>query len=350
MSEAPLRRESGDREPYAVIDIGTNSVRLLVAELAGGGADGGAPLRETYGGPRFVPLSRDLALTRLGEGLAARGELGAAAMERTASAVLRFVRQAEALGAGGRIALLGTSALREASNRQAFIERLGPVGERLQVISGEEEARLAFYGAVAGLPHRVRRELEQTQDSLGEPCCVVADVGGGSTEVQAGTLTGELRAGVSLPVGVVRLTEAFNLQDGRVVTGRVLAEMEAEVARALGPALRPVVATAPRLLVGVGGTATSYAAMDLGLPAYDPERVHGHTLSLARVSLLRSKLAALPAARRRDIPGLQPERADVIVAGGVILTVLMEEVGLTRLVVSEADLLVGYLYRLAARR
>ncbi|MDI9449506.1 MAG: Ppx/GppA family phosphatase [Pelotomaculaceae bacterium] len=288
----------------AAIDIGTNSTRLLVVQKTGAG---------------WKELARKLAGTRLGEGIR-RGVLPPSAMERTAEAVGLFYREALSLGAQ-RVVAAATSAVRDASNRAEFLSLVKlKAGLPVRVLSGEEEARLSYRGVISGL------DIEP--DST-----VVVDVGGGSTELiwmQAGRL--HL---VSVKAGAVRLTGA----GGRCGP-----------AATLGPALVQVKRSKAGNLVGVGGTVTTLAAIDQKLVEYDPRLVHGYTLTAGRIKEILSMLSSLDLADRRRVPGLQPERADIILAGVEIVLAVMEGLAVNRLVVSESDILMGLIQEEVERK
>ena len=233
----------------AAIDLGTNTVRLLVADV-----------RPHAAGWRSVLAEQ--RVTRLGEGLRASGALGKAAAMRTATTVADYVARARAAGAA-RVAIVATSAVREATNGPDFVAELArATGVAVRVVSGEEEARLTLAGIIAGV------------GSL--PGLAVAfDIGGGSTEYIL-TRDGALVHAVSLPLGVVPLAERFSFP-GAVDPGRYSA-LRSEVAAQLGRELPPVIATARvDILVGTAGTITTLAALDLGLVEYDAARVQGHT-------------------------------------------------------------------------
>lgn len=294
----------------AAIDIGTNSVRLLVADVTEG---------------RIDPVLQRIEITRLGEGLTRSPVLTPQAIGRTVRAVREFAACATQLGAASLV-VVGTSALREAQNRATLERDLRPL--RVRVLTGEQEAELGFLGALAGLPDARGRIL-------------VLDVGGGSTELTVGTRE-RIEAQTSLPVGAVRMTEAFIRSDPPADV-----ELEA-LARSVATVLVPHRRTfkAPEVAVGVGGTVTTLVAVDRALDPYDPRQVHGARLTRSKVRTLTRGLCAMPLALRRHLPGLQPERADVICAGAVILHTVLSELGIPELVVSESDLLWGVLLRL----
>ncbi len=291
----------------AVVDIGTNSVRLLIAE-----------------GTR--PMVRDLVITRLGRGVDETGSLSEAGVTRTLNALRRFRQQTEAYGVIP--AVVATSAVREAANQQQFVEAVRKaVGWDVRILSGQEEAEYSFRGAllaVAKLPPG--------------PAAVV-DIGGGSTEILVGTGAGQLFAGGSVPVGAVRMTE-------RYVTGYPAAEsdlkaMEAAVQKILSPLAAEVSSVGPRTLIAVGGTATTLAAVDLELEEYDPEKVTGWVLTASKLRQIYAELAKLTLEELAQLKGLQPGREDIITAGTCILLTVCQLLGFDECIVSDGDLLWG---------
>jgi len=315
------RRPNVARVRLASIDLGTNTVRLLVAEVTAGTA-------------AWRTVHAEQRVTRLGEGLRARGTLGDAAAARTAAAVVAYVARARAAGAA-RVAVVATSAVREAANGRAFVTDLErAAGVAVRVISGEEEARLTLAGIVAGLGPL--------------PGVVVAfDIGGGSTEYILAR-DGVLTAAASLRLGVVSLAERFPfpgpVEPARAATLR--AAVDAQLAREL-----PAVIATTRIdrLVGTAGTVTTLAALDLGLLDYDPARVQGHPLTRAAISRQHRRLAALDLAGRAALPCLEPGRADLILPGLAIVDATLDRLGCERLIVSDWSLREGILAELAAR-
>jgi exopolyphosphatase/guanosine-5'-triphosphate,3'-diphosphate pyrophosphatase len=307
---------SGGR--VAAIDVGTNTTRLLAVEAAPGGLD---------------ELDRRLAFTRLGEGVDASGRLAGEAIDRTVGAIATYAARCRELTVG-RVRVAGTSAVREAANRaelQAAVR--AATGYQLDAVSGEEEAALSFAGATQDLP--AGRYL-------------VCDIGGGSTELAAGTKRGggaALEGGVSLPLGVVRMTERHRLSDPP--SAAELAAMEADIDGVLEGA--PVALGEGAGLVGVAGTVTSLAAIDLGLTGYDPKAVHGSCLAPASIEALYRRLATMTTAEREQLPALPPGRADVIVAGCAILTRVMARWGFPAVRVSDKDILDGLVLGILGR-
>jgi exopolyphosphatase/guanosine-5'-triphosphate,3'-diphosphate pyrophosphatase len=286
----------------AVVDIGTNSTRLLLADV----------------GPGVRELRRESTVTRLGDGVDATGRLDEAAQRRVLAALDRY---APALAeAGVRRAVL-TSAVRDADNGPAFAaavrERYGLAGGTL---SGDEEARLTFLGATA------ERE--------GDDPRLVIDIGGGSTELVLGRGRSVV-SHVSTQVGVVRHSERHLHTDPP--TAAELAALADDARSTLRAAARHGASAA----VAVAGTATSCAAIDLALDPYDPARVEGHRLDRARLEAIRDRLAALPLDERRAVAGLHPDRAPTIVAGVIVLLEALAAHGLEAVEVSERDILWG---------
>jgi len=293
-----------------VVDIGTNSTRLLVAKI-----DGGA----------LTELARRTTVTRLGEGLEASGRLSDAAMARVSEALAGY-RQALDEHSAERVVAVATSAMRDAANGPEFrdeIERR--FGLDARTISGDEEARLTFLGATAG-----RDPAAAT---------LVVDIGGGSTEFVVGHPGGDPEFHLSTRLGSVRHTERHLHTDPPTA-----AELNAlaQDARAIVEAEVPAgVRAGVDAGIAVAGTATSLAAIDQELDPYDPERVHGYRLGVASCERLLARLAALAVVQRREVSGLHPDRAPTIVAGAGILLESMRACGLDEIEISENDILHG---------
>lgn len=302
------------RRPLAAIDLGTNTVRILVAKT-----DPAAAL---------APLWADQTVTRLGEGLTERGTLAPAAAERTLAAVRRFRDRALALGAA-EVLLVATAGVRQARDGREFLARLrAEPGVHPRVVSGEEEAALTLLGASWGL-------------GAVAGTFALVDIGGGSTEVLVAEGARVLTA-VSLTLGVVHLVERFFVHDP--VAPRELAACRAYVdARFRDEAWDQIRPRRPTTLVATAGTPTTLAVLDLGLQGYDPGRVQGHRLTAAAIARLTDRLAALPVAERARTPGLEPGRADVIVPGAIVLAAALAGLGLGTATVSDAGLREGIL-------
>jgi exopolyphosphatase / guanosine-5'-triphosphate,3'-diphosphate pyrophosphatase len=271
----------------AAVDLGTNTTRLLVADVDDG---------------RLEELHRETRITRLGEGVDTRGRLLPVPIARVRNVLSDYRRTAESLGAG-RTLLVATSAVRDAENGEAFLGEIEwSYGFATQLLSGSEEAAM------------MRRGLGET-----EPGTLLVDIGGGSTELVLDDFE------TSLPMGSVRFTERH---------GENVEALEAAASKLL-PGLDPVSA------VGVAGTITTLAALDLDLEEYDRKRVHDHLLTRAGAEAQLERLAALPLEQRRRVPALEPERAPVIVAGAAILVAILDGYGLDEIRVSERGLLHG---------
>ena len=303
----PIHDERPGR--VAAVDQGTNSTRLLVAEPDGAGW--------------FGDLARDMVITRLGQGVDETGRLAPEALERTLAVLARYVRRARALHVE-RIRVAATAAVRDAANA-AELER--PVGElagsALEIVSGEEEARLSFLGATRAL------------DAL--PPFLVLDIGGGSTEFVVGAE--RPLAAISTPMGSVRLTERFVRSDPPDASE--LNRMRAAIGELLNDVEPAIPVRDARTFVAVAGTSTTVQAIALGLDFYDPERIPRTRLSRVDAARVASQLAAITTAERAALPVMAPGRADVIVAGSVILVEVMERFGFDEAIVSETDILDG---------
>ncbi|MEI9937050.1 MAG: Ppx/GppA phosphatase family protein [Pseudomonadota bacterium] len=291
----------------ATIDIGTNSVLLLVAE-SGGGALRAVLERAT--------------VTRLGEGVDRNRRLLDAACERTLACLSDYAARLHELGIS-RLSAVGTSAMRDAAGGEEFVARATKIlGVAPRVIDGNEEARLTFAGALSGLP--IPPETGKV---------TVFDIGGGSTEIVVGGLHAgirEIAAAVSLNIGSVRLFERHVRSDPP--TAEEMRSVERDIALALALAPKP---EAHATLVGVAGTVTQLAALELELVRYDSARVHGHTLTHEAVNRIAARLASLDLAQRRALPGMEPARADVLVVGSAIARAVLEWSGAMELVVSD---------------
>jgi exopolyphosphatase/guanosine-5'-triphosphate,3'-diphosphate pyrophosphatase len=295
---------------YAAIDVGTNSVLLLVAEKDARG--------------RLGAVLEQAEITRLGRGVDSTRTLSPQAIEETLAVVVRFVASARAEGAEG-IVISATSAARDATNGPAFLTQARErTGLALEVLSGDDEARLSFASAFA--------------DFGGAGPLTMVDIGGGSTEIVLGDAHGDISFRKSYDVGSVRLTERL-LHDDPPASSE-LGALRSAVRKAFKDLPK---ATPGAVLVGIAGTVTTLYAVHVGMATWDPERVHGAELTRDEVEAVVAKLAALPVSRRRVLPGLQPKRADVIVAGGLILEGVMKSLGLERLRVSERGLRWGLL-------
>jgi exopolyphosphatase / guanosine-5'-triphosphate,3'-diphosphate pyrophosphatase len=293
----------------AVVDIGTNSTRLLVADVEAG---------------RVREVERRSTVTRLGRGVDTSGQLGLEAIEDVCAAVAGYIGLYEELGAE-QVVAIATSAVRDASNSEMFLAELR---ERFaldaRILDGDEEARLTYLGACAERP-----PADET---------LVVDIGGGSTELVIGDGP-EVGFHASLQAGTVRQTERHVAHDPPEAAE--LEELAGDVRGLLDEALEGAALVRANEGVGVAGTPTSLAAIEQELDPYDPELVHGYRLSLESIQRMCSQLAAMPLAERLQVKGLHEGRAPTIVAGVVILIQVMRAFGLSEIEVSEHDILWG---------
>lgn len=306
---------------YAVIDLGTVTCRMLVADV-----DASGKLHE---------LRREYAIVNLGEGVDASGALSSDAIERAAATIGRYRALLDELGLPDtpvEVAALATSAARDAANKDALVARIAQEGVDLRVIPGDMEARFSFAGASLDYP--------------GEDLLVV-DVGGGSTEIVAGCGGGAPSRSHSFNVGCRRMTERF-------LAGDPPDPGELECAAAwvvdeMAPYFEQLKADGLswQRLVAVAGTATTAVSVRERMEAYDAGKVHGYRVGKEVLDEELARLAAMPLARRRDVVGLDPGRAPVIVAGFVILSQVLELAGVDGYTASETDILQGALASLA---
>ena len=292
-------------DAVAAIDIGTNSVRLLVTDALG------------------HELERRMLMTRLGQGVDVSGALAAEAIARTVAVLAGYAVCVREHGVT-RLRVVATSAARDAKNGVEFFDAAqGALGVRPELLSGDAEARLSFLGATEGLPRS------------GGPFLVI-DLGGGSTEFVLGTEQPD--AAISLQMGCVRMTER-HLRSDPPTAGQVRAcarDVQDDLSR-----VREVLdVSAARSVVGVAGTVTALSAMLLGLERYDATRTHHSRLSAIQIEELCARLARASVAERR-LMLVEPARAEVIVGGAIVLSTIMKELALSELLVSERDILDG---------
>jgi exopolyphosphatase/guanosine-5'-triphosphate,3'-diphosphate pyrophosphatase len=296
----------------AVVDIGSNSTRLLVAEVGDDDA--------------VTELERRTRVTRLGDRVDRSGRLAEDAMARVLATLADYRACIDHHGAGTTVAVL-TSAVRDAANGADFAARVrDDYGLDARTILGDEEARLTFLGATSERP---------ADDATPT---VVIDVGGGSTELVVGT-GHEVAFHVSTQAGVVRHTERYIATDPptRAERDALAADVRAIFEKAVPTAIRE----ATHAAIAVAGTATSLGAIDLDLECYDPNTSHGHRVSLEACTAILERLAALPEPERREVRGLHPDRAPTIVAGVVMLIEALRAFGLDSIEVSDHDILRG---------
>ncbi|MGE5417578.1 MAG: Ppx/GppA family phosphatase [Acidobacteriota bacterium] len=290
---------------YGASDVGTNSCRLLIAEV---------------NGTDLIVLEKKVVTTRIGGGLEKTGWLKPEAMDRTLDCLASFNADMDRWQVVDRI-VVGTSAVREAANREDFRVLAGErIGMDIVVLDGEEEGHLSYMGAIKGL--KLRRNP------------IVVDVGGGSSEIACHSRKTRL---ISIPVGAVKATEAD--LDEKTIKSILLRGNILEFEDFAG---------AP--LVIVGGTATSMVAMKLGLTEYSSQLVHGHTLSVQDMNILFRNLTSMTLEELRLTPGLQPERADIIVKGILIIRSIMELLQRDKAVISDCDLLDGLIWHMHEKR
>jgi len=307
----------------AAIDCGTNSIRLLVADLTEHD-DGTANLRDVH---------REMRIVRLGEGVDATKRLSVAALKRTRDALADYTMICRRKGAE-RVRMVATSATRDATNRDEFFAMTRDIlGVEAEVISGDEEARLSFTGAVG--------DLEPEDGPF-----VVTDIGGGSTELVVGTWDGklaEVTGALSVDVGCVRITERCLPSDPP--TDDEIAHAKEFAAGTLLPAFDAVPVSGARTWVGVAGTITTISAVSLGLAEYDSERTHLSHLSRADIGRTAQQLLKATKEERAAIRVIHPGRVDVIGGGALITEVLADKLaetaGISELLISEHDILDG---------
>ncbi len=304
-----------------LVDVGTNSVRMMVADVSN---------------QRISKvILTDGKITRLGEGLHDTGIIGEAALSRTVELIAQFLSTAAPFRPD-LVRLIGTSAVRQASNQADVLKRVfEATGVPLEVIGGETEAIWTYHGALGNL-------FDLT------PPYLVIDIGGGSTELIYGeTLTESLRA-YSVEVGVVTLTERMIHSDPP--KKEELENARREVKRSFEGVISKLLPflTSSVTCVGTAGTVTTLMAFSMGMSLYDPKKIHGHGLQRSRITELVSRLSSLTLSERLKLPGIEKGREDLILSGGIILDVLMEQLNLAGLIVSDSGLREGALLKTAS--
>ncbi|GAA2621247.1 Ppx/GppA phosphatase family protein [Paractinoplanes durhamensis] len=298
----------------AAIDCGTNSIRLLIADVTDG---------------EIIDVSRRMEIVRLGEGVDRTGRLADAALARTKKALQGYASEIAEL-AIDRVRMCATSASRDASNAADFRDMVrGVLGVDPEVITGDEEARLSFTGAVAGLN--------------AQPPFLIVDIGGGSTEFVTGT--DGVEQAISMDIGCVRMTERHLHSDPPTA-----AEIDAatrDITEAVDRALAAVPGRSASTLVGLAGTVTTMAALAQGLPEYDATRIHHARVSREAIAKVADELLAMTTAERLALPVMHPGRADVVGGGALILKIIMERSGQDAVVASEHDILDGIAFSIA---
>jgi exopolyphosphatase/guanosine-5'-triphosphate,3'-diphosphate pyrophosphatase len=295
----------------AAIDCGTNSIRLLVADDA-----------DRVG---LTDVVRQMRIVRLGEGVDRTGRLAPDALERTRVALAEYAETIRDLKTD-RVRMVATSATRDAQNRDEFVTMVrAQLGVAPEVISGQEEAALSYRGAVGSIAGSAGPTL-------------VADIGGGSTELVLGDGT-RVRSAFSMNVGCVRMTER-HLHDDPPTEAQI-ADTVAELRAAIDTAAEHVALREATRLIGVAGTVTTVAAIAYGLDRYDPERIHGSVVTADQVAATTADLLLMSHAERAALPVMHPGRVDVIGGGALVLRTLVEETGAAAVIASEHDILDG---------
>ncbi len=303
----------------AAIDCGTNSVRLLVADV-------------DRAAGRLSDVDRRLEIVRLGQGVDATGRLGAEPLARTLR-VLRTYRQIIAGASASAVRMVATSATRDAANADEFVAGVRDIlAIEPEVLSGEDEARLSFTGATAELAGEAAAPY------------LVTDIGGGSTEFVLGE-PGVVTAAVSVNIGCVRMTERHLRHDPP--GDQEIAAARADIDAALDLVAGKIPVSAARTLVGLAGSVTTVAALVLGLDSYQAERIHHSRVSAAAVREVAASLLGQTRAERKRLAVMHPGRADVIGGGALVLTQIMERFGFAEVLVSEHDILDGLAWSLA---
>lgn len=297
----------------AAIDCGTNSIRLLIADVEDG---------------KLTEIVHQMIIVRLGEGVDKTGEFSSAALERTFAATAEYAKLI-AEHKPQRVKFVATSASRDVSNRDVFVAGIkSRLGIEPTVISGDEEARLSFLGATADLVN---------ESNPPEAPYLVVDIGGGSTEFVLGTIAPE--QALSTNVGCVRMTERH--LTGDPATSEQIALATKDIDQAIDDAAKVVDLAKAKSLIGLAGSVTTVAAISLGLTAYKADVIHGSRISADEVHRIATQLLAMTRKERSEIGSMHPGRIDVIGGGALVLDRIMQKTGIAEVVVSERDILDG---------
>ncbi|MFB4279245.1 MULTISPECIES: Ppx/GppA phosphatase family protein [unclassified Nonomuraea] len=311
----------------AAIDCGTNSVRLLIADVE----------RDELG-----DVERRMEIVRLGQGVDRTGRLAPEALERTFAAMRGYQELIDRHGATAT-RVVATSATRDAANRQEFVDGVRKIfGVEPEVVTGAEEAELSFTGATRGLVH-LSPETEVPQGPL--PPYLVVDIGGGSTEFVVGSE--HAQAALSVDIGCVRLTERHLRDAGDPPSAPALEAVVADIEAALDGVEAEVPVRQAHTLVGLAGSVTTVAGIALDLPAYDSARIHHSRISAEQVHDVTRRLLAMTHSERAALPVMHPGRVDVIGTGALILDRIVRRFAFSQVVVSEHDILDGIAWSLA---
>ncbi|MER5647779.1 Ppx/GppA phosphatase family protein [Streptosporangium sp. NPDC002524] len=313
----------------AAIDCGTNSVRLLVADI---------------GRDRLIDLERRMEIVRLGQGVDETGRLAPEALERTFAAMRGYAGLIDRHGASS-VRVVATSATRDAANRQDFVDGVRDIfGVEPEVITGAEEAELSFAGATRDLM-RFSPETGLPAPDGTRPPYLVVDIGGGSTEFVLGSA--RVEAALSVDIGCVRLTERHLRDAGDPPSAKAIEAVTADIDDALDRVAAEVPVERALTMVGLAGSVTTVAGIALDLPEYDPKKIHHSRITAGQVHDIAERLLGMTVERRAAIPLMHPGRVDVIGAGALILDRIVTRYGFGDVVASEHDILDGIAWSLS---
>lgn len=297
----------------AIIDIGTNSMRMMISEVRD---------------HKVLRKRKYINTTRMGQGINEKGYIIPEAMKRNFKTLEEFIKKAKNQGSE-KIIVFATSALRDAKNKDTFIKMVkDKLNQDIQVLSGKQEAEIGFIG-VSG-------------EASGKDLLIV-DIGGGSTELILGTKREGIEDLISLDIGALRATEKYIHRDP--IDRIEMETLKKEIGEIIYTEIKKMDITVKRELVGIGGTITTLSAINQNMEEYDWKKVHKSKISLKDINTILERFILLPLEERKKIKGLQPKRADIIIAGTVILKIIMETIQIDSITVSESDNLEGMLYK-----
>jgi exopolyphosphatase / guanosine-5'-triphosphate,3'-diphosphate pyrophosphatase len=320
----------------AAIDIGTNSTRLLISDCKKTGS--------TY---KFSTLAREMEITRIGKNMDKTGLISGHSAEETMKVLASYLKKIKAEGVNS-FRIVGTSALRKAKNAIWFKKLVNEkLGTNVEVITGIEEANLSFCGVIKGVgADKLSKQLKVLSHEIDLNNILVIDIGGGSTEFILGSHEGKIIMLQSIGLGSVNLTERFIKDTTGKPDNQELKELNEFISARLMNLVVKIKKLGFSILIGLAGTISALAAVDLGLITYSKDKIHHHILSLQKVRQIYELFCSLNLEERKQISGLDPKRADIIISGTVILLQIMDMLGVEKLLVSEDDILDGIVYSL----
>lgn len=331
----------------ASIDIGTNSTRLLISGCKEADSKQSECKKESYNNSGFTTIAREMAITRPGRDLNKTGLISEQSEEETIKVLAGYIRKIREEGVE-RFRVIGTSALRRAKNTAEFKKLIKDrLGINIEVITGEEEARLSFYGALGGVDFNGLLKLyEIIKTPESSKNILVMDIGGGSTEFILGSMERNIILANSVDIGCVNLTEKFIRNPAGKPDKQELIRLNEFIRVRLLESIKVIREVGFSIVIGLAGTISTLAAVDMGLTVYNKNKIHHHILTEDKIRRIYDLLCSVSLEERKKIAGLDPKRADIIISGTAILLQIMDMLDVGKILVSEDDILDGIVYSL----